>query len=266
MPPIPPLPNKTLTRTEPNFENESQMGKDQVSVVNNCWSEGSYELGVIALNSFREADRRYPSPSDIRHLLALALYPPPSTSLPKRSKPGPRQSTTLSPRKLQAQTEIPSPNASRLALELLLALASTTHPEHLTAGLKSYARAPIDAAELDGAQMEVRSPLVVECVRVGRARDCWVMLREGLLARRDHGAVVRHPNDDGDDSEEEDEIGGGKGAESKCVVAPFAWGVLEWWIKLFEMDQRVQCLEEGSGLKKLYRPNCYCRIFLRDRE
>ncbi|KAG8697476.1 hypothetical protein FRC08_006509 [Ceratobasidium sp. 394] len=234
----------TFTLTTETFENQSQLARDQANVVNNCWSEGSYELGVEALNAFRTVDKRYPSPSHIRHLLALALYPPnitkahpvtPNNPLTKRSRP--KTSSTFSPRKLQAQTEIPSTDASQLALGLLMTLAATTHPEHLTAGLNSYVRAPSDAAELDEAQVQVKSPLIVEAVRVGRARDCWQMLREGFLVRRDRDALARRDEDD------EDEGAG----QALCVVAPYAWGVLGWWIELFEVDERVQCMEQGSG-------------------
>ncbi|KAG9095394.1 hypothetical protein FRC06_009845 [Ceratobasidium sp. 370] len=199
----------TLTTT--TFGNQSPLARDQANVVNNCWSEGSYELGVEALNAFRTVDKRYPLP--------------------------PKTNSTFSPRKLQAQTEIPSTDASQLALELLTTLASTTHPEHLTAGLNSYARAPSDAAELDEAQVQVKSPLIDEAVRVGRARDCWQMLREGFLARRDQDTLAKPDEDD------EDEGAG----QLLCVVAPYAWGVLGWWIELFEVDERVQCMEQGSA-------------------
>ncbi|KAG8745422.1 hypothetical protein FRC10_008132 [Ceratobasidium sp. 414] len=173
--------------------------------------------------------------SHIRHLLALALYPPYITKphpavfnnlATKRSRP--KTSSTFSPRKLQAQTEIPSTDASHLALDLLTTLAATTHPEHLTAGLNSYGRAPSDAAELDEAQ--VKSPLIVEAVRVGRARDCWQMLREGFLVRRDQDALAKRGEDD------EDEGAG----QSVSIVAPYAWGVLGWWVRLFEVDEGIQ--------------------------
>ncbi|KAG9121328.1 hypothetical protein FRC07_002748 [Ceratobasidium sp. 392] len=121
-----------------------------------------------------------------------------------------------------------------------MTLASTTHPEHLTAGLNSYVRAPIDAAELDEAQVQVRSPLIGEAVRIGRAKDCWGMLREGFLVRRDDALVRR---DDSDEDEDEEE-------RTVYVVAPYAWGVLAWWIELFEADERVQCADEGSDLKQ----------------
>jgi hypothetical protein len=35
--------------TQPTFENQSQLARDQANVVNNCWSEGSCELFRMCL-------------------------------------------------------------------------------------------------------------------------------------------------------------------------------------------------------------------------
>ncbi|KAF8606183.1 hypothetical protein BDV93DRAFT_521031 [Ceratobasidium sp. AG-I] len=251
----------------PPFENQSQLDRDQASVVNNCWSEGSYELGVEALDAFRTVDKRYPPPSHIRQLLALALYPPEPVAQPHRpkqtqkqpapstpTKPGstrsrPHTTTTsvpapLSPRKLQEQTEIPSGRASQLALELLSTLSSTTRPVHLVAGLTSYARPACDGDLFDGMVRTgkvdgSKSPLVREAVTVGRARDCWTMLRPGFLTRKILVSSRAKNQDEYDDEEGEDTEEG--------VVASHAWGVLDWWTRLFEVDQAEHELEQGSA-------------------
>lgn len=206
--------------------------------------------------------------SHIRQLLALALYPPvpvtdvqprphsqsqkrpttPTKPVPTRSRP--HNTTTsvpppLSPRKLQEQTEIPSGRASQLALDLLLTLSNTTRPAHLVAGLTSYARPACDVELFDGMVRTgkvdgSKNPLVREAVAVGRAKDCWAMLRPGFSTRKVLISSRTKNQDDYDDEEGEDSEGG--------MVASHAWGVLQWWTRLFEVDQAEHELEQGSGM------------------
>ncbi|QRW25023.1 hypothetical protein RhiXN_06972 [Rhizoctonia solani] len=241
----------------PQFENQQQLSRDQANVVNNCWSEGSYELGVEALNAFRKGDGRYPSPSHIRHLLVLALYPPYKVTQPlakarspssPSSKPSAKPRllatpTPLSPRKAQAQTEIPTQRGSQLALELLLTLATTTHPAHLTVGLNSYTRPPCDVSDFGsimatGKIDTFKSPLAEESVQIGKARDCWTMVRDGFLLPKDGTSTAQAKWIEGDDSDLSD--GDDK---TDSYVASHAWSVVEWWIKLFEMDQAINIAE-----------------------
>lgn len=210
--------------------------------------------------------------SHIRQLLALALYPPepvpvsvtqprphlppkrpttPTEPAPPRSRPHTQSTQTalpasgpapLSPRKLQEQTEIPSGRASQLAQELLTTLCNTTRPAFLVAGLTSYARPACDADLFDamvrtGKVDESRSPLVREAVAVGRARDCWTMLRPGFLSRKSAISSRAMDTDEYDDTEGEEEE----------IVASHAWGVLEWWMRLFEVDQAEHEQEQSSG-------------------
>ncbi|CUA74841.1 hypothetical protein RSOLAG22IIIB_05737 [Rhizoctonia solani] len=240
----------------PTFENQQQLSRDQANVVNNCWSEGSYELGVEALNAFRKGEGRYPSPSHIRHLLVLALYPPEKTTqpLPKTSSPSkpPGKSrpfaapAQMSPRKGQAQTEIPSRRGSQLALELLLTLAATTHPAHLTVGLNSYTRPPCDASDF-GSIMSTgkidtfKSPLAEESVRVGKARDCWTMVRDGFLLPKDGTSTAQATWMESDDSDLSDD------GKLDSYVASHSWRIVEWWIKLFEVDQAINTVESGTA-------------------
>ncbi|KAH7322281.1 hypothetical protein B0J17DRAFT_683497 [Rhizoctonia solani] len=245
----------------PTFENQQQLSRDQANVVNNCWSEGSYELGVEALNAFRKGEGRYPSPSHIRHLLVLALYPPEkiTQSLPKNislSTPPSKRSAKsrslaapapLSPRKAQAQTEIPTHRGSQLALELLLTLAATTHPAHLTVGLNSYSRPPCDVSDFgsimsSGKIDTFKSPLAEESVQVGKARDCWTMVRDGFLLPKDGTSTAQARWIEGDDSDLSDD-----GDKHDSYVASHAWRVVEWWIKLFEIDQVINMAESATA-------------------
>ncbi|CAE7101674.1 unnamed protein product [Rhizoctonia solani] len=244
----------------PTFENQQQLSRDQANVVNNCWSEGSYELGVEALNAFRKGEGRYPPPSHIRHLLVLALYPPegiaqsllknrlPSAPLSKSSTKSRSLAApaNLSPRKGQAQTEIPTQHGSRLALELLLTLAATTHPTHLTVGLNSYTRPPCDVSDFSsimstGKIDTFKSPLAEESVRVGKARDCWTMVRDGFLLPEDGTSTAQAKRIDSDDSDLSDD------GKPDSYVAPHAWRVVEWWIKLFEMDQTINTADSAAA-------------------
>ncbi|CAE6525928.1 unnamed protein product [Rhizoctonia solani] len=244
----------------PTFENQQQLSRDQANVVNNCWSEGSYELGVEALNAFRKGECRYPSPSHIRHLLALALYSPEKITdpLPKNrppsilpSKPSAKSRPLaapahLSPRKGQVQTEIPTHRGSQLALELLLTLAATTHPAHLTVGLNSYTRPPCDVLDF-GSIMSTgkidtfKSPLAEESVRVGKAQDCWTMVRDGFLLPKDGTSTAQTKWIESDDSDISDD------GKPDSYVASHAWRVTEWWIKLFEVDQAINTVESATA-------------------
>lgn len=157
-------------------------------------------------------------------------------------------SASLSPRKL-AQTEIPTSDASQLALQLLETLAATTHPAHLTAGLNSYARPARDAPDFDSIELtgkidNFKSPLALESVQVGRARDCWTMVRSGFLSPKDGASSAAQAkwmdSDDVDSTEDFDD-------QDSSYVASHAWGVVGWWVKLFEVDQAICSAEQGSG-------------------
>jgi hypothetical protein len=87
-----------------------------------------------------------------------------------------------------------------------------------------------------------KSPLIVESVRVGRARDCWQMVREGVVVRKELGGPSTAQAKRGEDDDDVD-VGAGP---SSCV-ASHAWGVVEWWIELFEVDERIGSMEQGSG-------------------
>ncbi|CAE6520611.1 unnamed protein product [Rhizoctonia solani] len=244
----------------PTFENQQQLSRDQANVVNNCWSEGSYELGVEALNAFRKGEGRYPSPSHIRHLLVLALYPPEKTTQPLQKNRPPSSPPSkplaksrplaapahLSPRKGQVQTEIPTHRGSQLALELLLTLAATTHPAYLTVGLNSYTRPPCDVSDF-GSIMSTgkidtfKSPLAEESVRVGKARDCWAMVRDGFLLPKDGTSTAQAKWMGSDNSDLSDDD------KPDSYVASHAWRVVEWWIKLFEVDQVINTVQSATA-------------------
>lgn len=198
--------------------------------------------------------------SHIRHLLALALYPSENVTqpLPKTKSPtalsnvGSRPlsvSAPLSPRKHQAQTEVPSARASQLALELLEALAANTHPTHLADGLNSYVRPACDASEFDaivstGKIDGFKSPLALESVQVGRARDCWAMVRDGFLDPKDASSTARGKWMDSDDTDMAD-----SDYQNYSYVASHAWEVVRWWIMLFEMDEAINSAESGAGAR-----------------
>lgn len=66
------------------------------------------------------------------------------------------------------------------------------------------------------------------------------MLRPGFSTRKVLISSRTKNQDDYDDEEGEDSEGG--------MVASHAWGVLQWWTRLFEVDQAEHELEQGSGM------------------
>jgi hypothetical protein len=70
------------------------------------------------------------------------------------------------------------------------------------------------------------------------------MVRDGFLLPKDGATSTAQPKwVDGDDidlSEDEDN-------HKSSYVASHAWGVVDWWIKLFETDQAINSAELGSG-------------------
>ncbi|QRV82549.1 hypothetical protein RhiJN_10564 [Ceratobasidium sp. AG-Ba] len=229
-------------------------------MVNNCWSEGSYELGIEALNAFRAVDKRYPTPSHMRHLVALALYPPPPSTTPKPpAKPRHRtrpSTSSLSPRKPnlhQAATEIPSARASHLALELLTVLASTIKPELLVKGLSSYTSRPsLDEEEGQGK----KSPLVDEVVKIGKTRDCWSLVKEGLLVRRDQ---IQFQEEDSDS----DDGGGEHGRTIETIVGSYSASVKNWCTAMGRasaVERGCLCVQNRRTERTIYRSENFTLI------
>ena len=65
------------------------------------------------------------------------------------------------------------------------------------------------------------------------------MLRPGFLTRKILVSSSAKNQDEYDDDEVED--------VEEDAVASHAWGVLDWWTRLFEVDQAEHELEQGSG-------------------
>ncbi|KAI0329420.1 hypothetical protein GY45DRAFT_871961 [Cubamyces sp. BRFM 1775] len=130
----------------------------------------------------------------------------------------------------------PSPKAISTATDLLMKFARTNSPGSLARALPSYPEDSNMPAEAGAEHAD--SYIAVEALRIGRARCCWEIIREGFI-RRDGGKATSSPRKArtrkstrrmyDDDEEEEDEM--------PAPVSEHAWGVLGWMLTVFERDE-----------------------------
>jgi hypothetical protein len=180
----------------------------------------------------------------MRQLLYISLYPPPSK--PSKRVDG-ADAPPPSPQKVQLQRQKddlwPKPESRPLAIALLKAFAGTNAPESLMRGLPFYSYEDNDGAmdvdpfreeKITDERAEDNSPLKNEVLAMQELKDCWELLRGGIVKRkqvdrcRSDGMVANSEPEDDD------------------VVGPYAWPVLEWLIRVFENDER-RAVKEGQG-------------------
>jgi hypothetical protein len=191
--------------------------------------------------------------SHIRQLLYMALYP---NSSPKSEdgKLGRRNSDPGSPRKIipakQHRTEqLLSPATSESARRLLMSFVNTNSPEALFCGLPSYtprqegASAPADIDDED-------SYIAKESVCIRESKNCWTILKGGFIRAAPSPppspkkkARNRRAEPAGDTQFSTDVAA----QDTPRVVADSAWPVLDWFVTLFEHDER---LVEDKGLRE----------------
>ncbi|KDQ21408.1 hypothetical protein BOTBODRAFT_201950 [Botryobasidium botryosum FD-172 SS1] len=223
---------------------EVLMPLGQRALVDTCFEEGHYESGIAVLDKLR-SPKYYPSPSHVRQLIYIALYPP-----PLENAQTPDDLTSGSPKKLNIQRQkthlLPTPESSVNALSLLCALLHTNSPAALAKGLPSYVTSK-GGVRFSGVREEQddREDAFIgkQSADIRQAKDCWAILADGFVKRSDSEDVAEQPptEDEMDVDEEEDEN------TARRVVGKHAWGVLEWLVGLFELDEKVA---ESKGMPR----------------
>ena len=130
----------------------------------------------------------------------------------------------------------PSPKAISAATDLLMKFARTNAPGSLARAIPSYPEDPNIPTEIGAEHAD--SHIAIEALRIGRARCCWEIIKEGFI-RRDGGKTTSSPRkprtrkttrQTSDDDEDE-------GDEMPAPVSEHAWGVLGWLLTVFERDE-----------------------------
>lgn len=173
----------------------------------------------------------------IRQLLYISLYPPPP---PKRVD---RTDMPLTPHKGQFQRQKqdlwPKPGSRPLAISLLNAFIRTNSPECLMRGLPYHSYVdndgvkdvdPFGKESTDNS--EDNSPLRDELLAIQSLKDCWGLLRDGFVKRKQF--------DQSHVGEEQSKT------LENTIVGPYAWPILEWLIQVYEKDERQEG-EKGHG-------------------
>ncbi|KIJ49591.1 hypothetical protein M422DRAFT_27955 [Sphaerobolus stellatus SS14] len=216
----------------------------QRGIVDNCFEEGQYEYGIDVMDKLRAKSYK-PAPLHIRQLVYIALYPLP----PKRLKALKKSEVPLSPTKAQLQRQKddmwPKPAAKSFAIALLQALVVTNAPASLMRGLPYYSYINVNGVkdvdpfkdEGEALAHDDNTPLKEQLRAFAELKDVWPLLRKEFITRQ---------QEDSGQQTEDDDVG------KIAAVGPYAWGVLEWLIQLFEKDQM---LTQGS-----YSPHLVTQI------
>ena len=178
----------------------------------------------------------------MRQLLYISLYPPP----PKPPKcVAHMDAPPPSPQKVQLQRQKddlwPKPASRPLAIALLEAFAKTNTPESLMRGLPFHSYMdndgvvdvnPFRREKPTDEHVEDHSPIRNEILAIHELKDCWGLLKNGFVKRKQA------------DRYRMDEAVVNPGSEDDDIVGPHAWPVLEWLIHVFEQDEK-RAGEEG---------------------
>lgn len=174
----------------------------------------------------------------MRQLLYISLYPPPPP------KPMDRAEVPLSPQKGQVQRQKqdlwPKPTSRPMAIALLNAFIRTNSPECLMRGLPYHSYVDNDGVkDVDPFEQEERlidsednSPLKDEILEMQSLKDCWALLRHGFVKRQQF---------------ERSHLGEDQSIQPEtATVGTYAWPVLEWFIQVYEKDERRE-RDKGHG-------------------
>lgn len=170
----------------------------------------------------------------IRQLIYISIYPPEEhTDIP----------ITNSPRKLQQhrlrRERLPSPEASRLAVNILCAFSRTNGPQALFQAIPHYrgfggksVGFKDNSAGDEAVTEEMKdSPIGDDARRaVGEAADCWDLVKADVVKRVGRASSV--------DSKEED-----SDTTMNLAVGNHSWGLLEALVVSFEEDERRNATE-----------------------
>ncbi|KZT08330.1 uncharacterized protein LAESUDRAFT_748862 [Laetiporus sulphureus 93-53] len=222
---------------------ERDMPVHQRGLVDTCFEEGQYEAGIAVLEQLRSPKYR-PSGPHVRQLVYIALRPPPPAEDPNTASHPKLESGQ--PSRMHASLA-PSPAASDAALRLLHAFAGTNTPAALLHAFPQYEtidRAGKGASRGQGEEDD--SFIARESIRIRNARDCWAVLHEGFLQRKDDAAAIPRTNPGSLASSRRKADRGSSDADASLPspVDQHAWGVLDWLLSLFEKDEM---LAEQSG-------------------
>ncbi|KAF8575090.1 hypothetical protein K439DRAFT_771748 [Ramaria rubella] len=209
---------------------ERELPLAQRSLVDNCFEEGQYEYGIDVLDKFRGQGYK-PPPLHIRQLVYISLYPLPEKVIERVDFPP-------SPQKMQFQRQKedlwPKPTSRPLAVALLKAFLGTSSPQCLMRALPFHIYInsegvrdvdPFCNEEISEDYSEDNSPLKNELRTMQSLKDCWGLLKNGFVKRKQ---LDRARVDDSAASHQSDD----------AIVGPYAWPVLEWLIKIFEKDEQ----------------------------
>ncbi|KAH8119247.1 hypothetical protein DFH11DRAFT_1563786 [Phellopilus nigrolimitatus] len=233
---------------------ERETNRLQRGMVDGCFEEGHYQQGIATLDQLRLQNLR-PSPSHVRELIYIALYPPPAKVVQKNKgkkreyRPGissPSKHHLQHTSRLNKQVYIPPPEASEASWQLLQNLATTTNmPESLLRAVPCY---PLSELELVFAPRSISAEMF-RCVDTGEdldadiakraaalkdCKDCWNMLRADVVVRQDVPIQIK-----GDPFCDDPEDGFGENDSASMVIGKYSWRLLSWFIRLFEIDQAL---------------------------
>ncbi|ELU37112.1 hypothetical protein AG1IA_08857 [Rhizoctonia solani AG-1 IA] len=232
----------------PQFENQQQLSRDQANVVNNCWSEGSCIERI--------PERRWPLPITVssrsppgRFEVAYSAFTGPRALSSVQSHTAPSKGQITEQPFIQTISQVSAPcHADSSIAPQSTGTNRNPHPARVSV---SAGAAPdpghdypprtsnnFGSIMATGKIDTFKSPLAEESVQIGKARDCWTMVRDGFLLPKDGTSTAQAKWIEGDDSDLSD--GDDK---TDSYVASHAWSVVEWWIKLFEMDQAINIAE-----------------------
>ncbi|KAG9316385.1 hypothetical protein JVU11DRAFT_2418 [Chiua virens] len=212
---------------------EREMTRYQRGLVDTCFEEGQYQSGIAVLDQLRSSTFK-PSADHIR------------TALPCQGFPHETQTCAL-------QISLsPSARESEAALRLLLSFLVTNSPGSLLRALPRYA---LDDAA-DNAQLaesanyghDDDSLIARESLCIKDCRDCWSILKEGVVQRK-----KLLPEDTrkkrGRDTYEVDDADLCQDRSMPALVADHAWPILQWLISLFEKDELLHFQKSGGKIQ-----------------
>ncbi|KAI3608067.1 antiviral protein [Moniliophthora roreri] len=218
------LKRRVMGEESPQDRNmEPMMDSHQRGLVDACFEEGQFDSGIRVLEQLRSADHR-PSPSHIRQLLYIALYPPDVEKKLADQPPG--SPSKADKRRQKTYLKIPA-EASTAAQKALFAIAQTNSLEAVFTALPSYS----GSAEPELSN-ESFSQVAKESVCIGQCRSCWSILEKDFIQPHALQEVRR-----GGQNHRRVSTGESEDEHKTSVLAEHAWPILEWFLFLFERDE-----------------------------
>ncbi|TFL07490.1 hypothetical protein BDV98DRAFT_599786 [Pterulicium gracile] len=210
------------------------------NIIDSYFEEYHYQSAIDALDQFR-CPSFAPSPAHIRQTVFMALNSSiePATQFGKHAIAFPQSPSKFSPSKAARQLRDPavvSPEAVVAAERLLLSFVETNTPAALLRGLPSYDTAPPEIPEEGDCVIATLSN------RLLQAKCVWELLSSSFMKRNAASILPttprrrsrnkrRDPVDHFAHTLEDDDT-------QDCPISDNAWMVLEFFICIFEADER----------------------------